>query len=309
MSEVMVIDEIHREIALVENPADGMELHAKISALENVWKGETDKEQMATTARILLEHKIGGVLRDTDRTKGTVLDGKENGSYRVSSETTPDKTLNDMGLSRDQSSQWQKLAGVPIEDVEAKLRDILSEDNWKRPLAKQFYSNLRGTEGTGDNEWYTPAVYIEAAREVLGEIDLDPASSEYANETVKATNYFTKEDNGLDQKWLGRVWMNPPYAQPLIKYFIEKVVEEYMSGGVDEAIVLTHNYTDTGWFHHAQTKASAICFTRGRISFIDKNGKKASPTQGQAFFYYGHNPKKFIKVFSEFGFIVVPNHE
>jgi hypothetical protein len=84
-------------------------------------------------------------------------------------------------------------------------------------------AHVRGTLGTGENEWYTPAKYIEMARKVLGEIDLDPASSLAANDTVKAKEWF---DDGLTKPWRGRVWMNPPYAQPLIGQFITKLVEE-----------------------------------------------------------------------------------
>jgi hypothetical protein len=48
------------------------------------------------------------------------------------------------------------------------------------------------SQNSGENEWYTPANYIEASRMVMGSIDLDPASSETANRTVCATAYYTK---------------------------------------------------------------------------------------------------------------------
>ena len=43
--------------------------------------------------------------------------------------------------------------------------------------------------GGGPVERYTPAEYIEKARLVLGDIDLDPASSEQAQKTVEAKKW------------------------------------------------------------------------------------------------------------------------
>src|SRR2546430_17584816 len=86
------------------------------------------------------------------------------------------------------------------------------------------------------NEWYTPSKYIETAREVLGSIDLDPASCELANRTVKADKYYTKEDDGLSKEWHGNVWLNPPYGKinPIPgstksyqRIFVEKLLREY----------------------------------------------------------------------------------
>jgi phage N-6-adenine-methyltransferase len=158
-------------------------------------------------------------------------------------------------------------------------------------------------QGTGENEWYTPAEYIEAAREVLGGFDLDPATSEKAQERVRAALWFTADDDGLTKPWHGKVWLNPPYSQPLVHQFIAKLVEEVGSGNVPEAVLLTHNYTDTGWFHLAESAATNICFTRGRIRFESADGSLAAPTQGQAFFYFGQRGGAFRNAFSRFGFV------
>ena len=172
-----------------------------------------------------------------------------------------------------------------------------------REVAREVVHNHRA-QGTGENEWYTPEHYIESARSVMGGIDLDPATSAIAQEVVKAAQIFTIDDDGLQQKWSGRVWLNPPYAQPAIHHFMEKITAEVVAGNVEQAIVLTHNYTDTRWFHIAVSKASAICFTRGRIGFLSPEGKKAAPTQGQAFFYFGDNTEAFADEFCQYGFVV-----
>lgn len=64
------------------------------------------------------------------------------------------------------------------------------------------------------NEQYTPAEIIEAARELMGAIDLDPASCPMAQETVKAEVWYGAASpfgtDGLAEPAAGRVWLNPP---------------------------------------------------------------------------------------------------
>lgn len=150
-------------------------------------------------------------------------------------------------------------------------------------------------------EWYTPRPYLDAARRVLGQIDLDPASCAAAQRAVKAKTYFTIADNGLAQQWVGRVWLNPPYSRGVIADFVEKLVEEFEWGCVNSAILLTHNHADTKWFHMALRASNAICFTRGRIRFNHPSGKTGIPTNGQTFFYFGPNPRVFCAVFDAIG--------
>ncbi len=207
-----------------------------------------------------------------------------------------EKAENQAGITQVQVSRWRKhLADKP------KYRDRMILAAYRKADLKPA-ENHRG-EGTGENEWFTPAKYIEAARSVMGGIDLDPASNPIAQQVIQASQFFTKTDDGLAQYWSGRVWLNPPYAQPLIGQFVEKLVSDFTARDVSEAILLTHNYTDTAWFHRAASMASEICFTKGRIRFVDSDGDECSPTQGQAFFYYGSNAEAFRATFAAFGFV------
>jgi hypothetical protein len=70
--------------------------------------------------------------------------------------------------------------------------------------------------------WCAPQRYLDAAIAVIGQIDLDSASSEIAQRHVQASKYFTVE-NGLTKQWHGRVFLNPPYARP--KLFVAKMAK------------------------------------------------------------------------------------
>lgn len=151
-------------------------------------------------------------------------------------------------------------------------------------------------------EWYTPAQHIEAARAVLGTIDLDPASSDVAQTVVKAGTFFTADDDGLTREWHGNVWLNPPYRQPLITQFVAKLLDEITAGRVRQSILLTNASTDTAWFQRASSASSARCFTNKRIRFWAPDGRpNGSPTHGQVFFYFGSDVERFAAAFGEFG--------
>jgi phage N-6-adenine-methyltransferase len=166
------------------------------------------------------------------------------------------------------------------------------------PTGHSFNS---GASYTGDPEWHTPPEHVERARRVLGGIDLDPASNAHAQEIVQAAQFFTKDEDGLKQQWAGRVFLNPPYAQPTMEQFVDKLLAEVQSGRVSAAILLINSFTGTKWFCRAAKAAAAICFTTGRIRFESPDGDLASPALGQLFFYFGDDPTRFAEAFGQVG--------
>ena len=159
------------------------------------------------------------------------------------------------------------------------------------------------SNNSGENEWYTPSIYVEAARDVLGGFDLDPASSEVANRTVRADRIFTAQDDGLAQEWpVGAIWCNPPYSQPLMGQFATRLAQAARDGS--QVIVLVNNATETAWFQIIAAECSAICFPKTRIRFLDPDGNTGAPLQGQAIIYSGSDVASFTEVFGQFGLVV-----
>lgn len=159
--------------------------------------------------------------------------------------------------------------------------------------------------------WFTPDVYIDSVRGVLGDIDLDPFSSEAANKVVRAQEFFSEERSAFEYDWRirnkTRVFMNPPYSAGVINRAISRFIDQFESHAFVEGIVLVNNATDTRWFKALVSCCQAVCFTDHRISFWNADGKHVSNnTRGQAFFYFGSRSGKFKRIFKKHGFVLVP---
>lgn len=150
-------------------------------------------------------------------------------------------------------------------------------------------------------EWITPRPFIHLAKSVMGDIDLDPASSDAAQRNVQARRYFTPERDGLRERWFGRIWLNPPQGRGATAPFTKKLISDYRSGNVDEAIILVPNSLDTAWAQMLMDETGLAVFKQGRISFEFIERKSATPPNGQVFFYLGKRPERFVEKFGPLG--------
>lgn len=156
-------------------------------------------------------------------------------------------------------------------------------------------------------EWYTPEEYIRAVHDVLGNVDLDPASCSEANETVGATEIFTQEDDGLTRDWHGNVFLNPPYGKDgndsLAGIFCRKAIDEHQAGRVVGCIILVNSLHSQEW--QRPLWQYPVCLVDHRIKFVSGDGTpNKNPTFQNAFFYLGPDVERFAEVFSRFGYVM-----
>lgn len=300
----------------LELPFDVHELRFKSREEAEDW---IDKNQLG---RRNLDARQMSLLRGRryNRTKKApdeagALKGKGVDKMSTASELAAEHGVNEKTIRRDgEFAEAVETLGIEREivagEIDAPKHEIVAAAKAlpEQPTQEQVAQAVEAVKSrphvannSGDNEWYTPKEYIEAARQVLRDIHLDPASNPVANDVVRAEAFYTADDDGLEKDWAGNVWMNPPYESGLIGQFVEKLCDSYAAGDVPRAVVLVNNATETKWFQALAAEASAICFPKGRVKFWHPR-KVAVPLQGQAVLFLGKEVDDFTGAFSQFGF-------
>ena len=147
----------------------------------------------------------------------------------------------------------------------------------------------------------SPVAIVETARRWMGTIDLDPCSHPAAQEIVRATTVYFKEDDGLSKIWPpGNIYENPPYSD--ILPWVVKTVGQVENGDAPRAVLLLPDAHDTRWYQRAYEAASAVCYLSPRLHFLDSQGQvlKGTVRRGNTIFGFG-NPEGFRECFEEFG--------
>lgn len=165
---------------------------------------------------------------------------------------------------------------------------LLSDDRQKDEDENVHFSSE-------SSEWNTPETIINKTIQLFGSIDLDPCSNSYTNPNVPAERHYTIDDNGLNQSWHGRVYMNPPYGNE-IGNWTGKLRTEYEEAHTTQGIALVPSRTDTEWFRNLD--AFPRCFIWGRLKFSEYENSAPFPSM---VVYLGKNVGKFVEIFCDMG--------
>lgn len=162
-------------------------------------------------------------------------------------------------IPKRRAQRWMRLAELDIRQIDAfgTIEEALK--SLKPDTAEAAAVDTR----------YAPPEVVEAARTVMGGIDLDPVSAPEAQQWIKAAQWFT-DDDALDQSWKGSVWLQPPAGSADL--YAAKLLAEIADGNVSEAVAMIPAALEAVWAQRLMAASSAVFVPLGRIRDVNSHG-------------------------------------
>jgi site-specific DNA-methyltransferase (adenine-specific) len=123
-----------------------------------------------------------------------------------------------------------------------------------------------------ETEWWTPRKILDCVDTFYGgQIPLDPAT--HPSNPTKAKKFFTKDNDGLSQKWDEPVFVNPPYGKG-IRDWCEAIWRHSLIGLPIIALLPCGARFSTRYWQNfiLSERLHAICFVRSRVKFLREDG-------------------------------------
>jgi hypothetical protein len=138
------------------------------------------------------------------------------------------------------------------------------------------------------DERYTPPHIFET----LGiEFDIDVAAPVGGIPWLPAKQFYTEQDNALEQPWFGNVWCNPPFSNP--RPFMEKLIEH----GNGIALV---RISQSQWAKDLWNKADAVRLNDKTLKFVLPDGRLQGIPVVTFMFAFGEQNAKALNNFTEY---------
>ena len=180
---------VNRDLLQSATPGPDIVEQSPPRVLQNATPAARDERREAARAAndaIVIEKAVKAADASVSNRKIAKMLGVDEKTVRNDSAPDEKNTNKNNGggnASADNSAPAPSDAEPAPEDAAPSTRDLLSQSD--------------------QNDWRTPRKFLDAAREVMGAIDLDPATSAEANDTVKAETFYTEANDGLQQPWRG----------------------------------------------------------------------------------------------------------
>ena len=155
-------------------------------------------------------------------------------------------------------------------------------------------------------EALSPSLLMAGVRLTLGILDLDPCSSDEGQDRVGASDWFTREQNGLRQAWRGSCYVFPPPAQA--PAFAAKLLNEMTAGRVEKAAFLAPACLAEDWAVRLMTspRFSGLAVERERMQYDVEGGSPMQAGKVMGLYLFGVDPASLFEFFDPWGVVLTP---
>lgn len=199
------------------------------------------------------------------------------------------------------SSHWlpspERRRPRPVEDLGKLVQDYETRTDHLSGTAWSWMVN----PAASIQDYFTPPELVNAAREAMGGIDLDPASHWVANRTHKIPEFFDINRSAFDNRWYGKVWLNPPYGDNAP--WFREILRYTTSGDIEQLCMISPVWAFTTAIARPVMKMSSAFLLLSPTPQFWGNAKGRTGTNNpHGIFYIGDRTKEFVHAFIPFGY-------